>query len=373
MSMLIFVPKETKSHEYRVGMTPVGVRTLVADGHRVWVERGAGEGAGFSDKDYMVAGARTVDSPDDGYGESDMVVKVKEPLPHEYPLLRPGQLLFTYFHFAASRELTEAVTRSRATAIAYETLVETDGSLPLLIPMSEVAGRMSVQAGARHLEKPNGGRGILLGGVPGVQPAHVTVLGGGVVGTEAAKMAAGLGAQVHVLDTNLGRLRQLSETLPKNVTPLFSDRSQIVRELELADLVIGAVLVRGDRAPHLIRRRDLKLMKQGSVIVDVAIDQGGCAESSRPTTHEAPVYVEDGVIHYCVANIPGAAPVTSTLALTNATFPYVRLIAEHGLDGAIARHPSIASAVNVRNREIVHPTVAALWEAPPPSAAGEVA
>lgn len=371
--MLLFVPKETKAHEYRVGLTPAGTRTLAADGHRVWVERNAGVGAGFSDKDYIVAGARLIDSAEEGYDKCDMVVKVKEPLPHEYPLLRPGQLLFTYFHFAASRELTEAVTRSRATAIAYETLVEADGSLPLLIPMSEVAGRMSIQAGARHLEKPQGGRGILLGGVPGVMPAHVTILGGGVVGTEAAKMAAGLGAHVHVLDTNLKRLRELSEDMPKNVIALFSDRAQIVRELEVADLVIGAVLVRGDKAPHLIRRRDLRLMKPGSVIVDVAIDQGGCTETSRPTTHESPVYVVDDVVHYCVANMPGAVPETSTIALTNATFPYVRLIAEYGLEGAIARNPSIRSAINIRNREIVHPTIAALFETPPPSLAGEVA
>lgn len=371
--MLLFVPKETKAHEYRVGLTPSGARTLVADGHRVWIERNAGVGAGFSDKDYMVAGAHLIDTAEEGYDKSDMVVKVKEPLPHEYPLLRASQLVFTYFHFAASRELTEAVAQSRATAIAYETLVESDGSLPLLVPMSEVAGRMSIQAGARHLEKPQGGRGVLLGGVPGVMPAHVTILGGGVVGTEAAKMAAGMGAQVHVLDTNLTRLRELSEKMPKNVIPLFSDRAQIVRELEAADLVIGAVLVRGDRAPHLIRHRDLKLMKPGSVLVDVAIDQGGCAETSRPTTHETPVYVVDDVVHYCVANMPGAVPATSTAALTNATFPYIRLLAEHGLDGAIAKNPALRSAVNIRNREIVHPTVAALFEKPPTSAADEVA
>lgn len=371
--MLLFVPKETKTHEYRVGLTPSAARTLVADGHRVWVERAAGMGAGFSDQDYLGAGAHVVDTASEGWQRAEMVVKVKEPLPHEYSLLEPEQLVFTYFHFAASRALTEAVLESEATALAYETLVESDGTLPLLVPMSEIAGRMSVQIGAHHLEKPHGGRGVLLGGVPGVAPAHVTILGGGIVGTEAAKMAAGLGARVHILDTNLARLRFLSESLPKNVTPLFSDRAQIVQELEKADLVIGAVLIRGGRAPHLIRQRDLKQMKEGSVIVDVAIDQGGCAETSRPTTHDDPVFVEEGIVHYCVANIPGAVSATSTAALTNATFPYVRAIAEHGLSRAIEKNPVIASAINLTRGRIVHPVVAELWGSPPPRAPGEVA
>lgn len=345
--MIIFVPRETKSHEYRVGLLPAGAYALNQDGHEVWIERRAGEGSGLSDAEYVAAGARIIETPAEGYGHAELVVKVKEPLPAETPLLRKGQLVFCYFHFAASKTLTSEVMASGATALAYETLTDDAGRLPLLIPMSEVAGRMSIQQGAKALENPMGGRGVLLGGVPGVAPGHVSILGAGVVGTEAAKMAAGLGARVHLLDTNVHRLRELSATLPANVVPLFSDRSTILQELARADLVIGAVLIRGARAPRLISRADLSQMKKGSVIVDVAIDQGGCTETSRTTSHQEPTYEVDGIIHYCVPNIPGAVSRTSTFALCNVTLPYVRLLASHGYDGACQRLPFLASALNI--------------------------
>lgn len=360
----IFVPKETKTHEYRVGMIPAGAQQLVSDGHQVFVEAGAGQGAGISDEQFLEVGAILIDTPARGYESADLVVKVKEPMPHEYPLLKRDQLVFSYFHFAASRSLTEAVVASYACALAYETLLDENGRLPLLTPMSEVAGRMSIQQGAKLLENPGGGRGVLLGGVPGTSPAHVTILGAGIVGTEAAKMAAGLGAHVHLLDTNLTRLRALSEILPANVTVLASDRSLILEELKMADLVIGAVLIRGALAPHLVTRGDLALMKRGSVIVDVAVDQGGCFETTRPTTHEDPSFIEGGVIHYCVANIPGAVSRTSTFALCNATLPYLRLLARHGFPDVCSVAPSFASALNIRRGQIYERGVAEAFDLP---------
>lgn len=351
LGVIIFVPQEIKTHEYRVGMVPAGVAQLVADGHQVLVEPRAGLGAGISDREFSEAGATLVDRGR-GYREAALVVKVKEPQQSELALLRPGQLLFGYFHFAASLTLTQQFLDTGATALAYETLTDEMGRIPLLIPMSEVAGRMSIQQGAKLLENPSGGRGVLLGGVPGTPPAHVTILGAGIVGTEAAKMAAGLGATVHLLDTNLHRLRSLAEILPKNVTLLASDRARILAELRVADLVIGAVLVKGARAPRLITRADLKLMRPGSVIVDVAVDQGGCVESIVATTHDAPSYVEEGIIHYGVANIPGAVSRTSTFALTNATLPYVRLLANHGFPGVCSVHPPFRSAINIADGQI---------------------
>lgn len=355
--VIIFVPQEIKTHEYRVGMVPAGVAQLVADGHQVLVEPGAGLGAGISDREFSDAGATLVDRTR-GFQQSALVVKVKEPQPSELALLRPHQLVFGYFHFAASRALTEQFIATGATALAYETLVDEMGRIPLLIPMSEVAGRMSIQQGAKLLENPAGGRGVLLGGVPGTPPAHVTILGAGIVGTEAAKMAAGLGATVHLLDTNLHRLRSLAEVLPKNVTVLASDRARILAELRVADLVIGAVLVKGARAPRLITRADLKYMRPGSVIVDVAVDQGGCVETIRPTTHDAPSYVEEGIIHYGVANIPGAVSRTSTFALTNATLPYLRLLARHGFPDVCSVHPPFRSALNIAHGQIYDAGVA---------------
>jgi len=345
-------------------MVPAGVAQLVADGHEVFVEHGAGTGAGLFDQEYGAAGARVIGSSAEGYACAELVVKVKEPQPEEYALLRNNQLIFGYFHFAASRSLTEAVMASGVTALAYETLLDEEGRLPLLIPMSEVAGRMSVQQGAKLLENPSGGRGILLGGVPGTAPAHVTILGAGVVGTEAAKMAAGLGATVHLLDTNIQRLRALSEVLPRNVVVLASDRARILQELQIADLVIGAVLIRGALAPRLVTRADLKLMQKGSVIVDVAVDQGGCFESTRPTTHDAPSYVEEGIIHYCVANIPGAVSRTSTFALCNATLPWVKRLAKQGFPDLCKAVPTFRSALNIAGGQLFDRGVAEAFELP---------
>lgn len=355
--MRVFVPKEIKTQEYRVGLLPEAVKRLTSQGHQLFVESGAGAGIAKSDDQYESAGAQIVDALT-GFEKAEMVVKVKEPLPTEYPLLRPGQIVFGYFHFAADQSLTEAMMRAGITAVAYETLVDEQGRLPLLTPMSEVAGRLSVQLGARLLERPQGGRGILLGGVTGVPPAHVTILGGGVVGTEAAKMAAGLGAHVHLLDTNVSRLRVLSELLPKNVMPLHSSRERVLEELHLADLVIGAVLIVGAKAPHLIFRSDLDRMKKGAVVVDVAIDQGGCTEFSRPTTHDDPYYLEHGILVSCVANLPGAVSHTSTRALANATFPYVEAIANYGFEGACERRPELASSLNIMAGQIRHRGVA---------------
>src|SRR5262245_43483697 len=307
-------------------MLPVGVEELTRAGHKVLIEQGAGLGSGLTDEEYEAAGARLVGDPEELFGEAEMIVKVKEPLPDEWPRLRKGQIVFTYFHFAADRKLTEAVLASGATAVAYETLRDDQGRLPLLTPMSEVAGRMSIQEGAKYLERPQMGRGILLGGVPGVAPANVVIVGGGVVGTHAAKVAAGLGANVFILDINVDRLRYLDDIMAANVTTLFSDRHTLLECLRSADLVIGAVLIEGARAPQLVRRDDLQLMKPGSVIIDVAIDQGGCIETSKPTTHSNPTYLVDDVLHYCVTNMPGAVGRTSTYELCNVTLPYAKQI-----------------------------------------------
>jgi alanine dehydrogenase len=356
--LIIGVPKEIKRDEYRVAMLPVGVGELVRAGHRVIMEQGAGLGSGLPDAAYAAEGAEMVATAAEIFAAADMIVKVKEPLPTEWPLLRAGQTLFTYFHFAASRELTEAMLGTGATCIAYETLRDPQGRLPLLTPMSEVAGRMSIQEGAKYLERPQQGRGILLGGVPGVAPAHITVLGGGIVGANAAKIAAGFQADVAILDVNMDRLRYLDDIMPANVNCLYSDRHTIREELKLADLVIGAVLIPGAKAPRLVSREDLKLMKPGSVVIDVAIDQGGCLETSRPTTHSEPTYMVDEVLHYCVTNMPGAVGRTSTFALCNVTLPWVLLLANRGSEAAIKDSPAIASAVNIRAGRVTNKAVA---------------
>ena len=328
--MIIGVPKEIKNNENRVAVTPAGVRELVAHGHEVYVQATAGEGTGFSDDEYRAAGATMLPTIEEVYAKAEMIIKVKEPIEPEYKLVRPGQVVFTYFHFASDRELTEAMIASKAVCIAYETVRLPDRTLPLLVPMSEVAGRMSVQEGARFLERPQGGRGVLLGGVPGVKPAKVLILGAGVVGRNAAVMAAGLGADVTIADISLPVLRHVAEVLPKNVKTLFSSRHNIEAELPDTDLVIGSVLIPGAKTPHLITRDMLRLMRPGTLLVDVAIDQGGCFETSVPTTHSDPTYTVDGIVHYAVANIPGAVPYTSTLALTNATLPYAMKLADKG-------------------------------------------
>ena len=362
--MIIGVPKEIKNNENRVAVTPAGVRELVAHGHKVYVQATAGNGSGFSDDEYRAAGAEMLPEIGDVYAIAEMIVKVKEPIAPEYPLIRKGQVVFTYFHFACDRELTEAMLRSGAVCIAYETVKLADGSLPLLVPMSEVAGRMSVQEGCRFLEKPQGGRGVLLGGVPGVKPAKVLILGAGVVGRNAALMAAGLGADVTIADISLPVLRHVAEVMPKNVKTLFSSRHNIEAELPTTDLVIGSVLIPGAKAPHLITRDMLKMMRQGSLLVDVAIDQGGCFETSHPTTHSDPVYTVDGVVHYAVANIPGAVPFTSTLALTNATLPYAILLADKGWKDACKAEPGLIPGVNIVDGKIVFKAVAEAWDLP---------
>ncbi|MBI4421101.1 MAG: alanine dehydrogenase [Gemmatimonadetes bacterium] len=356
--MIIGVPKEIKANENRVALVPAGAEMLVADGHEVLVERGAGAGSGFSDEAYEKVGARLTAKAGDVWARADLILKVKEPIESEWPLLRAGQVLFTYFHFAASEELTRAVMKSHALAIAYETVQLASGELPLLTPMSEVAGRMAIQEGAKYLEKIHGGSGVLLGGVPGVLPAEVLILGGGVVGTNAAKMAAGLGASVTLLDLSLDRLRYLSDIMPANVRLLHSNRQNILEQLSQADLVVGAVLLPGAKAPKLVRKDDLQLMKPGSVIVDVAVDQGGCIETIKPTTHEHPTYVVDGVVHYGVANMPGAVPRTSTLALTNATLPYARRLAREGWKKACSGDPALWHGLNVMDGQIVYKAVA---------------
>jgi alanine dehydrogenase len=355
--MLVGVPKEIKNNENRVAMTPAGVDALVEDGHKVLVETNAGMGSGIHDDEFVKAGAEIAATAKDVWARADMIVKVKEPLASEYPLIRAGQLLFTYFHFAASRELTEAMVKTGAVCVAYET-VEAGTTLPLLTPMSEVAGRMAIQQGAKYLEKPQMGRGILLAGIPGVEPATVAVIGGGVVGTNAAKMAAGLGARVVVLDVNLDRLRYLDDVMPANVTTLYSNHYNIQKVIKYADLVVGAVLLPGAKAPALIRRQDLKTMNEGAVIVDVAIDQGGCVETSKPTTHSEPTYIVDGVVHYCVANMPGAVGRTSTYGLTNTTLPYARLLARHGWKEAARRNHGIKTGLNVVAGKVTYKGVA---------------
>lgn len=356
--MIIGVPKEIKNNENRVGLTPAGAKELVGHGHRVYVQHTAGEGSGFGDADYEAAGAEILPAIEDVYAKADMIVKVKEPIEPEYGIIRDGQLLFTYFHFASDERLTKAMLDSGATCIAYETVTDRSGHLPLLVPMSEVAGRMSVQEGARFLEKPQGGKGKLIGGVPGVKPAKVLVLGGGVVGTNAALMAAGLGADVTITDISLPRLRYLSEVMPRNVKTLYSSRHNIETELPDTDLVIGAVLIPGAKAPHLLTADMLGMMRPGSVLVDVAIDQGGCFETSHPTTHSEPVYEVNGIVHYCVANIPGAVPYTSTLALTNATLPYTVRLADNGWKDACRDDAGLAAGVNVVGGKVVFPAVA---------------
>lgn len=362
--MKIGIPKEIKNNENRVGATPAGVKELVAHGHEVYVQHTAGEGSGFADADYEEAGATILPTIEDVYASGEMIIKVKEPIAPEYSLIRKDQVVFTYFHFACDFELTEAMMRSGAVCIAYETVRDRQGTLPLLIPMSEVAGRMSIQEGARFLEKPQGGRGVLLGGVPGVKPAKVLILGAGVVGRNAALMAAGLGAEVTITDISLPVLRHCAETMPKNVKTLYSSRHNIEEELPDTDLVIGSVLIPGAKAPHLITREMIKSMRPGSVMVDVAIDQGGCFETSHPTTHSDPVYEIDGVIQYAVANIPGAVPYTSTLALTNATLPYALRLADLGWKEACRKDPGLADGVNVVNGKITFKGVAEAFDLP---------
>ncbi len=362
--MVIGVPKEIKNNENRVGMTPAGVAELVKHGHTVYVQQTAGANSGFGDEDYVNAGARMLPTIEEVYAAAEMIVKVKEPIAPEYKLIRHGQVVFTYFHFAADRALTEAMIESGGICIAYETVELPDRSLPLLIPMSEVAGRMSVQEGARFLEKPQGGKGKLLGGVPGVRPARVLILGGGIVGCNAAQMAAGMGAEVMITDINLPRLRYLSEVLPKNVKTLYSSEHNIRQELPTIDLVIGSVLIPGDKTPHLITRDMLRLMKPGTVLVDVAIDQGGCFETSHPTTHSDPTYVVDGIVHYAVANIPGAVPFTSTMALTNATLPYTIALADKGWQKACKDNSALALGVNVADGKVVYKAVADVFGLP---------
>lgn len=359
--MTVGVPKEIKADEYRVAVLPVGAQLLAQDGHRVIVEAGAGLGSGFSDAEYAAAGAAVVGSAREVYGPADLVVKVKEPQSPEIALLRSGQAVFCYFHFAASRELTEACLGARITAVAYETLADADGRLPLLTPMSEIAGKMAVQEGAKFLERPMMGRGILLGGVAGVERANVLVLGAGVVGTNAARVAAGLGANVVVMDINLDRLRYLADVMPANVTTVYCDPHAVDRYLVWADLVIGAVLIPGGRAPRLVTRDHLTRMKNGAVVVDVCIDQGGCFETGRPTTHHEPTYIVDGVVHYCVTNMPGAVGRTSSQALCNATLPYVRELAARGADGFAALSAGRTAAVNTRDGRIVNPAVAGVF------------
>ena len=356
--MIIGVPKEIKDHEYRVSLTPDGVETLCAAGHSTWIEPSAGEGTGFSDEEYRKAGAMMASSKAKLFGDADLIVKVKEPLAPEYPLFRPNQALFTYLHMAASADLTRALMRSGVTAIAYETTELPDGSLPMLAPMSEIAGKMAVQIGAHYLERSHRGRGLLLGGVPGVEPAHVVILGAGVVGSAATQIAVGMGARVTVINLDLHRLRRLDEIYQGRITTLAASRNAIERAVVDADLVIGAVMVRGALAPKLVSRSMLSRMRPGAVLVDVSVDQGGCFETTRPTTHSDPVYEVDGVLHYCVPNIPGIVPRTATLALTNATLPFIVRIASAGVDVAVRADPGLAKGVNVMDGKITCQAVA---------------
>jgi len=362
--MKIGVPKEIKTNENRIALVPAGAESLVAAGHEVMIQQGAGEGSGFPDETYTAVGARIAPNAATVWGESEMIMKVKEPIKREWPRMRKGQTIFTYFHFAADEQLTRAHSASGATCIAYETVEMANRELPLLIPMSEVAGRMAVQEGAKYLEKLYGGRGVLLGGVPGVPPGKVVILGGGIVGINAAKMAAGLGAKVTILDLSLERLRYLSDVMPANVTLIYSNRHNILEQISTADLVVGAVLIPGAVAPRLIRREDLKTMQPGSVIVDVAIDQGGCVETIHATTHQNPTYVVDGVIHYGVANMPGGVPRTSTLALTNATFPYALKLANLGWKRALKESLPLRKGLNIVDGHIVYPAVAEAFGLP---------
>lgn len=361
--MIVGIPKEIKVKEGRVAMTPGGVMELTRRGHKVFVQKDAGALSHLSDELYIKAGAVILDRIEDVYAVADMIVKVKEPIESEYSLVKKDQVVFTYFHFASEKKLTDAMISSGAVCIAYETVMnQSDRSLPLLTPMSEVAGRLSVQQGAKYLERPQGGKGVLLGGVPGVKPADVVILGGGVVGHNAALMAAGMGANVKVLDVNLNRLRYLSEILPRNVDTYYSTELTIAQLVRTADLIIGSTLLVGARAPHLVKREMLKEMEPGTVVVDVSVDQGGCFETSRPTTHADPIYEVDGVVHYCVANMPGAVPVTSTRALTNATLPYVIKLAEMGWEGACKKYADLKDGLNVVKGDIVYKEVAEAFD-----------
>jgi alanine dehydrogenase len=362
--MIIGIPKEIKNNENRVALTPAGVAEFKKHGHEVYVQATAGENSGFSDKAYAEAGAKLLPTIEDVYSIAEMIIKVKEPIASEYPLIKKDQLLFTYFHFASSEPLTHAMIERGAVCLAYETVEKIDRSLFLLVPMSEVAGRMSIQEGAKYLEKPMQGKGILLGGVPGVSPAKVVVLGGGIVGTQAAKMAAGFGAKVTIMDVSLARLRYLSDIMPANVTTVMSNHYNIKEAIAEADLVIGAVLIPGAKAPHLITRDMLKLMSPGTVVVDVAVDQGGCIETCTPTTHENPTFVIDDIVHYCVANMPGAVPYTSTLALTNATLPYALQLADKGWKKACQDNEELKKGLNVADGKIVYRGVAEAWGLP---------
>ena len=359
--MIIGVPKEIKSNENRVALTPAGALELTRRKHTVYVQSTAGIGSGFDDDDYVEAGAKILQTADEVWAIAEMIMKVKEPIASEYALIKENQLLFTYFHFASSEELTHAMIERNAVCLAYETVEKTDRSLPLLVPMSEVAGRMAIQEGAKYLEKPMGGRGILLGGVAGVKPANVLILGGGIVGTQAAKMATGLGANVTIVDVNLNRLRYLEDVLPANADTVMSNEYNIRQLIKQSDLIVGAVLIPGAKAPHLITRDMLKLMKKGTVLVDVAVDQGGCIETCTPTTHENPIYEIDGIVHYCVANMPGAVPYTSTLALTNATLPYAIQLANKGWQKACTDNEDLKKGLNVVNGKIVYKAVADAW------------
>jgi alanine dehydrogenase len=362
--MIIGVPKEIKNNESRVALTPAGVAELTRYGHSVFIQATAGVGSGFSDAEYEEAGANLLQTAQEVFSKAEMIMKVKEPIAQEYNLIKENQLLFTYFHFASSEELTHAMIARKAVCLAYETVEKADRSLPLLVPMSEVAGRMSIQEGAKYLEKPQKGRGILLGGVPGVRPADVLIIGGGIVGTQAAKMAAGLGAHVTIMDVSLPRLRYLSDIMPANVTTEVSNSYNIRDHVKKSDLIIGAVLIPGAKAPNLVTREMLKTMRPGTVMVDVAVDQGGCFETTRPTTHEDPVYVIDDVVHYSVANMPGAVPYTSTVALTNATLPYAIQLANEGWQKACTRNPELRLGLNVVGGTICYEAVGKAWNLP---------
>ena len=356
--MRIGVPQEVKRHEYRVGITPGCVRGYIEHGHSVAIQAGAGKGAGFTDDDYRQAGAKVLDDVKELYDQAEMIIKVKEPQPSEYELFHEGQILYTYLHLAADKPLAEFLTAKKVGGLAYETIQEDDGSLPCLIPMSEIAGRLAVQAGVRFLEKPSGGRGVLLGGVPGVERGKVLIIGGGVVGANACKMAVGLGAQVTILETNTRRLAYLDDIFSSAVTTLFSNRANLEKCLRESDLVVGAVLIPGDLTPHVITREDLKLMKPGAVIVDVSVDQGGCVETTKPTTHDQPVYEVDGILHYTVANMPGAVPITATAALVNHTLKYGLLVADEGIEKATKTSPAVAKGMNTYQGYCVHASVA---------------
>lgn len=362
--MIIGVPKEIKNNENRVALTPAGAKELVKRGHDVYLQTTAGEGSGFLDADYTEAGAKILPTIEATYEIAEMIMKVKEPIEQEYSLIKENQLLFTYFHFASYEPLTKAMIENKSVCLAYETVEKTDRSLPLLVPMSEVAGRMATQEGAKYLEKPMKGKGILLGGVPGVKPAKVLILGGGVVGTQAAKMAAGLGADVVIMDLNLTQLRHLDDIMPKNVRTIMSNEYNIREMIKTADLIVGAVLIPGAKAPKLITRDMLKDMQKGTVLVDVAVDQGGCIETCKPTTHEDPIFIIDDVIHYCVANMPGAVPYTSTMALTNATLPYAIQLANKGWEQACKDNEELKLGLNIIKGDVVYNAVAEAFDLP---------